>query len=189
MSLFQRSKRTFRIIEFIRVKLFQSNLPYRAELLKFDRTKRSELFQRIGRPFRRRVDPNLPHVRVPPVLMVANDGNLDHERPHRNVPYLLDRDAHPAGRFAQVHHFDLLQIVEMRPAADRNPARCVALVQLVIGIDIDLTYRGFPGELNVDQVRQLAVRLPVRFHRVVPQLFHAETWEEWMSELIISDYW
>lgn len=156
-------------------KVYPSILSYCSKLLELYRTKRSELFQRIGRQVRRRMYPNLAHVSVAPVLVVTDHGNLNHERPHRDVSHLLDRDAHPAGRFAQIQHLDLLQVVEVRSAADRNPARGVALVQLVVGIDVDLTYRGLPGELDVYQMRQLPVRLPVRFHRVVPQLLNAES--------------
>lgn len=119
-------------------------------------------------------------MRVPPVLVIANDRNLDHERAHRNVTHLLNRDAHPARRFAQVHHLDLLQVVKVRPTADRDPARCVAFVQLVVGVDKDLAYRRLARELDVDEVGQLAVRLPVRLHRVVAQLLDAEPWtNEW----------
>lgn len=152
-----------------------SILPYCTKLLKLNRTKRPKLFQRIGCPLRWRMNPNLPHVSIAPILVITDHRNLDHKRPHRNVPHLLDRDAHPAGRFAQIHHFDLLQVVEMGTATDRYPARGVAFVQFVIGIDVDLTYRRLPGELDIHQMGQLTVGLPVRFHRIVPQLLDAET--------------
>lgn len=55
------------------------------------------------------------------------------------------------------------------------PVGSVALVQLVIRIDAYVANGRLPLELYVHQVRQLPVRLPVRFRDVVAKLIHAES--------------
>lgn len=53
-------------------------------------------------------------------------------------------------RLAQVDNLDFLQIIEMSARPYRNLRRCVALVQLVVRVDVNVTYCGLALELNVD---------------------------------------
>ena len=102
---------------------------------------------------------------------------------------------------------DLLQVVEVVSHPDGDLARRVALVRFIVGVDAQHLHRGPPPErkrrnhqrpetqpvkppsdpstlpeLDVDQVRLRAVRLPVRLQVVVPQLVHAEAWTETETE-------
>ena len=43
---------------------------------------------------------------------------LDHKSPDESIVEIFERDLHPAGRFAQLGHLDLLQVVEVRAAAN-----------------------------------------------------------------------
>lgn len=55
------------------------------------------------------------------------------------------------------------------------PVGSVALIQFVIRVDTYVTNGRLPLELYVHQVRQLPVRLPVRFRDVIAKLVHAES--------------
>lgn len=55
------------------------------------------------------------------------------------------------------------------------PIGSVALVQFVIRVDAYVANGRLPLKLYVHQVRQLPVRLPVRFRDIVAKLVHAES--------------
>lgn len=122
----------------------------------------------------RSMDADLPHVGVPSVLMVRDHGDLQHEGAYGLDVPILDGYLHPAGGFGEIHDLQLLQIVEVRAGAYGDPGGGVAFVQLVVGVDVDLADVRPLVELDVHQVRQLPVRLPVRVHDVVSQALHTK---------------
>lgn len=122
------------------------------------------------------MDPDLSNVRVPSVLVVRDHSNLDHESTDRFVAHVLDRDHHPPGGLIEVDYLDLLQVVEVRARPNRDAAGRVALVQFVVRVNVDLVDGRLSLELNVDQMRQLAIRLPIRVHAIVSQLLNPKAW-------------
>jgi hypothetical protein len=116
------------------------------------------------------VNLDLPHVGVAAVLVVTSHGNLNHEHSNWLVSDVFYGDVDPPRRLCQHDNFDLLQIVKMAPHPDRDATGGVALIQLVIRVNVNVADRGFSLELNVDEVGQLSVGLPVRVITVISQL-------------------
>ena len=58
-------------------------------------------------------DLHLSQVSVAALLVVLDDGDLQEEGAHQLVVDVLQRDLHPAGRLLQLHHLNLLQVVEV----------------------------------------------------------------------------
>ena len=102
-------------------------------------------------------DLHLPQVGVAALLVVLDDGHLQQEGPHQLLVHVLQWDHHPAAGLLKVHNLDLLEVIEVGADPDGDPGGGVALVQLVVGVDRDGLDGCFPPELNVDEVRQLAV--------------------------------
>ena len=59
------------------------------------------------------VDFDVPHVGVPPVLVVRNNRNLDHEGPHGFFVGILQGDHHPSRRLDQFHDVEFSQVVDV----------------------------------------------------------------------------
>lgn len=74
----------------------------------------------------------LSHVRVSPVLMIADNGDLDHEGSNGIFSDVLNRNDDPAGWLTQVDNFYFVEIIEMRSASDGNSRWCIRFVELVV---------------------------------------------------------
>lgn len=96
------------------------------------------------------MDSDLSHVCVAPILMIADDRDLDHERSDRILSAVLDRNDNPATRLAKVDYFYFVEIVEVSSAPDGDSGWRVRLVELVIAVDEDLADCRLARELNVD---------------------------------------
>ena len=118
---------------------------------------------------------DLPQVGVSALLVIGHDGDLHHEGPDGSVVHVLERDDHPARRFGQLEHFDLLQVVEVGSCAHADLGRRVGLVELEVGVDGHVGQGRLPPELDVDQMGQLSVGLPVRVECAVSQLIDPES--------------
>ena len=79
-------------------------------------------------------DLDLPEVSVPALLVVLDHGHLQQECPHQLLIHVLQRDLHPARRLLELHHLDLLEVVEVSPDPDRDPGGGVALIKLVVRV-------------------------------------------------------
>lgn len=96
----------------------------------------------------RRVDLDLPNVRIAPILMVREDRHLDEVCSEDLLrPTLAFGGAHrwwqdgdPAAGLIELLDMYLLQVVECAADANRDLGRGVALVELEIGVDGDLVY-------------------------------------------------
>lgn len=120
------------------------------------------------------MQPDLTEVSIAAVLMVRHHGHLEHVSPDGLVSEVLDGHGNPARRLGQLEDLDLLQVVEVRTGPDGDPARRVALVQLVVRVQEHVTDGLLGPELDVHQVGQLTVALPVRVHALVSQLLDPE---------------
>lgn len=120
------------------------------------------------------VDSNLAHVSVAAILMIGYYGDLQHKGAQRLDVAILNGYLHPAIWLGQIDDLKLLQIIEIGAGAYGDPRWRIALVQLVIGIYVDLADVGALVKLYIDQVRQLAIGLPVSVHYIVPQTFYTE---------------
>ena len=56
---------------------------------------------------------DLAQVRVAALLVVLDDGDLQEEGAHQLVVDVLQGDLHPARGLLQLHHLNLLQVVEV----------------------------------------------------------------------------
>jgi len=113
----------------------------------------------------RRVDLDLPNVRVAPVLVVGQDGHLDEVCPQRRLRARIVRrrfarrqNGHPATWLVELFDVDLLQVVERRPSTDRYLRWRVALIEFEVRVNLDLVNAHLLVELDVDQVWLRAVR-------------------------------
>ena len=110
---------------------------------------------------------DLTQMSISALLMIGDDGDLNHKSSNESFVEILERNHDPPGRFVQIDDFDLLQIVEICTAADGDARRGVRFVQLVVRVDGDVANRRFSAELDVHQMGKLAVRLPIRLNRTV----------------------
>mmetsp|Transcript_1218 Transcript_1218/g.2912 ORF Transcript_1218/g.2912 Transcript_1218/m.2912 type:complete len:200 (+) Transcript_1218:39-638(+) len=97
---------------------------------------------------------NLADVRVPPVLVVCDDRDLQQEcllvvKPSR----LREGHGHPSPRLVHVEQPDLLQVVEPVADAQHDAARRVALVERVVEVEADKAQLDLLLELDIDEVR------------------------------------
>ena len=95
------------------------------------------------------MDPDLSHMRVPAVLVVAYHSDLDHESSDRILARILHWNDDPAGRLCQVDDLDLIEVVEVSSTSDGDPRWSVGLIELVIAVNEDLADRCLPTELDV----------------------------------------
>ena len=58
-----------------------------------------------GEVLDRRMDLDVSHVSVPAILVVREDGDLDHESPDGFVVDVLQRNDHPSRRLIELHLF------------------------------------------------------------------------------------
>ena len=63
------------------------------------------------------------------------------------------------------------------------PARCVALISLVVGIQTNVCYGRLSAELDVDEMGLRTVRLPVGVQGAVNQLINSETCRQYIHGL------
>lgn len=98
---------------------------------------------------------------IPAILMVTDYRNLQHKCPYRLLPHIFYGNTDPPTRLTQIHHFYFLQIIKMCAGPDGNPTWRVTFVEFVVGKEINVTDGRFSRELDVDQMWQLSVGLPV----------------------------
>ena len=85
-----------------------------------------------------------------------------------------------------MHWFILVILYLLTPQLSKNynhckrlklsPVWCVTLVQFVVCINANITDGCFPQELYAHKMWQLAIRLPVSFQELVPQLVNSKTY-------------
>lgn len=80
-----------------------------------------------------------------------------------------------------------LKIVEISAATNRYFRGRVRFVKFEICVDDDVTDGRLASKLNVDQVRKLAVRLPVSVDCVVSELLYAEAYMDYEKYPEASD--
>lgn len=68
------------------------------------------------------MDLYLSHMGISAILMIANDCYLDHECSNGPIVDVFNGDHYPSTWLIQVHHFHLLQIVEVGSSSDAYPA-------------------------------------------------------------------
>lgn len=143
------------------------------------------------------MDFNLSDMSVSSVLMVAKNSYLNHESPDWTIMNVFKWDTNPSIRLIKFYHFNLLKVVKVGTGSDGDPAIskkfntkvtimkhvmskkkssrtlkhvpawAIAFVNLVVEVNTNIPYGGLSTELNVDQMRQLAIRLPVGVHAVI----------------------
>lgn len=61
---------------------------------------------------------NLPHMCIPPILVIAYYSYLYHKCPNRSVIYIFYRNDNPATWFIQIHDFYFLKIIKICTCSD-----------------------------------------------------------------------
>lgn len=159
-----------------KLKKLSRNSSNSCELLEVDGRELVEFVKhQIALRLNRRVDPDLSHVGVAPILVITYHSHLDHEGSNGILADVLDGNDDPSRRLAQVDDFDFVEVVEVRSSSDADSWRRVGLVELVIAVNVDLADGRLSGKLNINQVWQLAIWLPISLHRIVSKLFHAKS--------------
>lgn len=140
-------------------RVFLFKLTYGSKFLKVNGSEFAKELEGIVLAFSatRGVNANLPHMSVTAILMIRNNGDLQHESAQRLHIAIFNGYLHPAIRLGQIYDLKLLQIIEVGAGAYRNSRWGIAFVQLVVGVYVNLADVGAFVELDVDQVRQLAI--------------------------------
>ena len=110
------------------------------------------------------------------LLMIVCDSNLKEKCPDQSLVHVLQRYLHPSRWLLQVHHLNLLEVIEVGADPDADPGGGVALVQLEVCVDCHRLDRCLASELNIDKVRQLAIALPVGVSAAIPQTLDTVAW-------------
>ena len=106
---------------------------------------------------------DLSHVGISTVLMIRQRCDLNHKSPDWLAFGVSKGNPNPTSGLPELKKLDLLKIVEVIPNPDGDFIGCVALVGFVVCVDGDAVNCRLAAELDVDEVRLGAVRLPVSF--------------------------
>ncbi len=145
---------------------------------------------------------NQPDMRVPSILMILHDLQLQTPSPCRESILIAQIDDHnqarrglnrgeshlPADRLVERLHEFAMQVQDRRPVLDNDPetgklgpsaknslARRVGLVRAEVEKEQNKADIGFAREFHGDEMRLGAVRLPVEIHLIVQEFRDART--------------
>lgn len=102
-------------------------------------------------------DLDLSDVRVATTLLVLQYRNLDVHGLCRGSVFVIQREYVPANRVLELNLLDLLQLMEAVGDSDGDLLRSVAFVCFAVQVEGDLLNTSLAEELNVDEVRLLAI--------------------------------
>lgn len=71
-------------------------------------------------------------MRVSPILMIADDSDLNHECSDWILSTVLDWNDNPTTWFTEIDYFYFVEIIEVSSTSNGDPGWCVRLVEFVV---------------------------------------------------------